>query len=430
MKRRDFVETAALTALAGIGSACTPQKRTAIPQPPPAPPSQSRLQRAPINLALPRISWDRVIRTTVGLRPHRDSGFVLRGEKLDEKTLIHNYGFGGAGMSLAWGAGSMVADIALQQSARRAAVLGCGSPGLTAARQLQRRGFDVTIYAMSIPPDTTSNMSLAGFTPTSGLVSTSRRTPAWDAQFRQAAEISYRQLQLLVGTPGYGVNWIDEYITTENDPAAPGGRSGRGGGEGGAGLLPEALRTGRDREVFGPGEHPFPTKYAIRTSALAIQPNMYLEALVRDFIAFGGRIVIRKFDTPRDIMSLTEQLVVNCTGLGSKTLFNDDELIPVKGQLTVCIPQPELNYRAEGRLPNSTSPAGSINPRSDGITIGNLMETGNSSLEPNVEVRQRNVDAAIEFFSQMRPPTPGLQYTKSAVSAGAPSLESFFGIES
>jgi hypothetical protein len=37
--------------------------------------------------------------------------------------------------------------------------------GLTAARQLQRRGFDVTIYAMTVPPDTTSNMSTAGFTP-------------------------------------------------------------------------------------------------------------------------------------------------------------------------------------------------------------------------------------------------------------------------
>ena len=69
-------------------------------------------------------------------------------------------------------------DLALADGQRRAAVLGCGSPGLTAARQLQRRGFDVTIYAMAVPPDTTSNMSTAGFTPTSGLVSAERRTPA------------------------------------------------------------------------------------------------------------------------------------------------------------------------------------------------------------------------------------------------------------
>jgi glycine/D-amino acid oxidase-like deaminating enzyme len=66
-----------------------------------------------INLGVPRISWERVIRTTVGLRPHRDSGFVLKSEQFDAKTVIHDYGFGGAGMSLAWGCGSMAADMAL-----------------------------------------------------------------------------------------------------------------------------------------------------------------------------------------------------------------------------------------------------------------------------------------------------------------------------
>jgi glycine/D-amino acid oxidase-like deaminating enzyme len=62
-------------------------------------------------LRLPPVhaSFDRVIRTTVGLRPHRDSGFVLRAERLGDKTLIHNYGHAGAGMSLGWGCGVMVA---------------------------------------------------------------------------------------------------------------------------------------------------------------------------------------------------------------------------------------------------------------------------------------------------------------------------------
>jgi len=330
------------------------------------------------NLALPRISWDRVIRTTIGLRPHRDSGFVLRPEKFDEKTVIHNYGFGGAGMSLAWGCGLMAAEMALEHGMpadglRRAAVLGCGSPGLTAARQLQRRGFEVIIYAASIPPDTTSNMSAAGFTPTAGLVEADRRTPVWDAQFRRAAELSYRQLQLLAGAPGYGVYWIDSYNATDDPEARPtGGTGGNPGGD----LLPDHLNPGRSREIFGPGEHPFPTRYAVRSSALAIEPSIYLEALVRDFILFGGKIVIRQFDTPRDLMLLAEPILINCTGLGSKTLFNDQELVPIRGQLTHCIPQPEVRYRASGRMPGSNVNA-SINPRSDGLCIGNTAERGN-----------------------------------------------------
>src|SRR5207249_3537144 len=106
---------------------------------------------------------------------------------MDRRTLLKTGGLALAGFGLT-GCGAPT----------RSAVIGCGAPGLTAARQLQRRGFDVTIYAMTVPPDTTSNMSLAGFTPTTALVDNTRRTPEWDAQFRQAAELSYRQLQLMV----------------------------------------------------------------------------------------------------------------------------------------------------------------------------------------------------------------------------------------
>ena len=89
-------------------------------------------------------------------------------------------------MSLSWGTGQMAAELALSHGERRVAVLGSGVVGLTSARQLQRRGFTVTIYAATVPPDTTSNMSLAGFTPTSGLLSFDRRTAAWEEQFRRA----------------------------------------------------------------------------------------------------------------------------------------------------------------------------------------------------------------------------------------------------
>jgi len=388
MRRRDFLHAAGITAFAGFAGGCAVRKTVNVSPPPVASPS--------LNLAVPRIAFERIIRTTVGLRPHRDSGFVLKAEKFDEKTVIHNYGFGGTGMSLAWGCGAIAARMALEHSDRRAAVLGCGSPGLTAARQLQRRGFQVTIYTMSVPPDTTSNMSWAGFTPTTALISPERRTPAWDAQFRESAEISYRELQLLAGSPRYGVYWIHGYNATDQQPVAHAAPENE--------LVPEHLRPERNREILGPGEHPFPTKYAVRTPSLAIEPSIYLDALVEDFLRFGGKIVIRKFDTPRDLTSLTESIIVNCTGLGSKTLFSDDELIPIKGQLTVCIPQPEVNYRVFGPG-RADSPPGTfgvmLNPRSDGLVVGNLADRGNWSLDVDETVLRRNMDVAIEFFSGM-----------------------------
>src|SRR6185503_14307829 len=136
MQRRTFLTAGTMAAVGfGLGGCATNPKPSLAARRP-------RVDLAPVNA-----SWDRVIRTTVGLRPHRDAGFVLKADKLDDKLLVHNYGHGGAGMSLAWGTGLMAAEFATQHQARQVAVIGCGSVGLTCARQLQRRGFDVTIYA-------------------------------------------------------------------------------------------------------------------------------------------------------------------------------------------------------------------------------------------------------------------------------------------
>jgi glycine/D-amino acid oxidase-like deaminating enzyme len=343
------------------------------------------------------VSPDRVIRTTVGLRPHRDAGFVVRAARLDEKLLVHNYGHGGAGFSLSWGTALLATEMALDHTERRAAVIGCGIVGLTTARQLQRHGFDVTIYAAALPAETTSNLAWAAFTPVSGLVATDRRTPDWDAQFRRAVTVAYREHQLLVGA-GYGVSWIDDY-SPMND--AGGGRGGvqlagtarvLGGGEvGGAPLLPESIGTGRT--LLGPGEHPFATPYASVLPTLRFEPSLYLDALMRSVIAYGGRLVVRAFATSRDLTELAEPVIVNCTGLGSATLFNDQELVPVKGQLVVLVPQPEVTYTTSGMM-----------PRGDGIVLGHVNQRGVSSLEIDEVERQRVLNQAIAFFGSMRRP--------------------------
>ena len=187
--------------------------------------------------------------------------------------------------------------MALEHDDRRVAVIGSGTVGLTAARQLQRRGFEVTIYAKSVPPDTTSNMALAGFTPTSGLVEDDRRTAAWDAQFRRSIDISYQQLQLLVGR-GYGVSWVQNYRPMNELPEPGLPSADRPTREP---LRPPETRTGG--VVLQPGEHPFPSRYARRTPFLRIEPAVYLDRLVHDVLSFGGRIVMREFadHVPRQV---------------------------------------------------------------------------------------------------------------------------------
>ena len=412
MDRRTLLKSGSMAALGlGFGGCAVRTSQPAI--------VTRRLTRPPIVLAPIRASWDRVIRTTVGLRPHRPSGFVVKAEKFDAKTVVHNYGHGGAGISLSWGTGALAADLALEQSDRRAAVLGSGAVGLAAARQLQRRGFEVTIYAMAVPPETTSNMAYATFSPTSRLVS-GPRTAAWEAQFDSAVEIAYRQLQLLVG-PRYGISWLDSYSTMEALPSTESAEERVADGvvddpedrDGDARLdvvsdtysaaLPTYLRS--DREILYPGEHPFQTPYASRRSSMRIEPSIYLDALVGEFHLLGGRIVIRQFDTPRDLMSVSESVIVNCTGLGSRDLFSDEELIPVKGQLTFLVPQPEINYEFN------------CMPRSDGIALGSTGEWGVWTLEPNEKARRRIVERAIERYARMRPPEPGMRLTQSRLKS-------------
>ncbi len=357
-----------------------------------AKPQVTAPKRPPVRLPLVNAAWDRVIRTTVGLRPHRPSGFVLKAGKLDNKTIIHNFGHGGAGMSLSWGTASMASDLAQPHGERRAAVMGSGVAGLTSARELQRHGFDVTIYAATVPPDTTSNMSLAGWTPTSGLVDFKRRTSEWDGQFREAVRIAYRRLQLLTG-PKYGISWIMNYAPTDNAEAARGSNV----------LMPDDITN--PRVLLQPGEHPFPTKYAIERPEMRIEPSIYLDALMNDFLLWGGKVVIRKFETPRDVTTLGENLIVNCTGLGSKALFNDPELMPLKGQLTVLVPQSEITYSTSGGARAPVTPdAGFIHmmPRSDGIVLGGTSIRDDWTLTVNEVERQRIVEAHIELFNAMR----------------------------
>ena len=395
MDRRGFLRDTGVATL-GIGlGGCSLLRSSAAPR--------QRVHLVPVDVA-----WERIIRTTVGLRPYRESGFVVRAERLDDRMLIHNFGHGGAGMSLSWGTAQLASELALARPERQAAVIGCGVVGLTTARMLQRRGFGVTIYATALPPETTSNLSWGGFTPMSGIVQQDRRTGAWDAQFRRAVDIAYQELQLLTGRH-FGVSWIDEYAPT-NDPGMTNGQTRRATSPNP--LLPASVDL--ERTVLGPGEHPFATRYARHRPTLRFEPSIYLDALMRDVLAFGGRIVVRGFDSPRDLMTLAEPLIVNCTGLGTKRLFGDDELTPVKGQLVVLVPQPRVNYIVAG-----------MHPRGDGIVLGHTMQRDDWSVDVDESEQRRVIETHARLFASMRarpvvmPPAP-------SPAPVVPPVESFF----
>ena len=174
-----------------------------------------------------------------------------------------------------------------------------------------------------------------------------------------------------------------------------------------------------DSELLGPGQHPFRTRYARRSPRLQFDPDIYLDALMRDVLTFGGSISQREFDSPRDFMSLPEPLIVNCTGMGAKRLFDDQDMIPVKGQLTVLVPQPDVTYSLGGMI-----------PRGSGIVLGHVIQRGVSSLDVDEEAQTRVVESAMRAFSGMRPPDVRSARIPFRPPLDLPPVESFFGLAS
>ena len=110
---------------------------------------------------------------------------------------------------------------------------------------------------------------------------------------------------------------------------------------------------------------------------MLIEPAIYLSALMADYRAAGGSVVVRRFTQAGEVASLNVPLVVNCTGLGARTLFGDADVVPIKGQLVVLKAQPELDYLTIG--PGDLY----MMPRADGVVLGGTHERDVWSLDPS-----------------------------------------------
>jgi glycine/D-amino acid oxidase-like deaminating enzyme len=345
-----------------------------------------------------KVSRERIIREVVGLRPYRAEGFVVDAERVGNKLLVHNYGHGGGGITLSWGTASLALDLARDfiearasrtprgaraAARRRFAVLGCGVSGLSTARLLQQRFQDgpgtVTIYARDLPPETTSNIAGGFWSPTS-VYDTRAAAAKFTEQFRLACRISNRAFQLLVGTD-YGVRWIDTFELYRNEASLA--RELPGGND----LYPQ-------QQAHRDAGHYFGFPYVRQYSTMLVEPPVYLSALLRDFYIAGGRVVVKEFRSREEVMRLAEPVVFNCTGLGARSLFGDQKLGPVRGQLEVLLPQPEVDY--------CYLSSGYMFPRRDGIILGGTFDHDDWSLAPRPEQAAQILEAHAEIMKALK----------------------------
>jgi len=330
--RRRFLTGAGAVAALGALDACrfVPGSSRANGQP--------MLQLSPL-----RASVDRITRITVCTRPFRAQGPRLDVEKLGTKTVVHNYGHGGSGWSLSWGAGAIATSSAMATGERDIAVIGCGALGLTTALQLQRAGARVTIYTKDLPPDVRSSLATGLYTPDSRICLEEHATPAFKQTWEQMARQSFQTFQSFLGLAGTPVEFIDSYSVyddaTNRRRGEPDGRAAFADLE--RELIGDLIPQGAD---FQPGSHPLGQRLLQRNTQLMFNLSAYTRTLVADFSANGGKIEIAEFHAPDEFARLKEKTLINATGYGARALFGDQSIIPVRGQLTRMIPQADVSY--------------------------------------------------------------------------------------
>ena len=273
----------------------------------------------------------------IGVRPHRRGGFRLELEAqplaspAGPKYLAHNYGHGGAGITLSWGCASQVAELLAPLVAQlkrmkggpSVAILGAGVIGLTTATEL-RRAFPylpITIYARDLDVRSTTSYIAGGQFEPSGIIHEYED----DAGKQRLADILRRSRDRIVGLQAsadrmlFGVAERQDYTLNHENRALdvftptdviPAPRVGK---------LPFQQLDGVGREY----------------STWLMNPMILLPKLVADLKQASVQFEQRAFDSVTEVAALRQNIVVNCTGYGAKKLFADAGVIPQRGHLVV-----------------------------------------------------------------------------------------------
>jgi D-amino-acid oxidase len=381
MNRRNFFEKAvpASFALGAMAASCAPKGQSLYAD------KHFHINKGYHQIPKLRLSMDRIVKETVGLRPFRASGPRIEREQMGSKTIIHNYGHGGSGWSLSWGTGNMARNMVLATKVKKVALLGCGTVGIATSRLLQESGCEVTIYTKDLPPNVTSNLATGTWSPASRVCDVNVAKPEFKAIWEDATRFSFKRFQNMLGM-GDIAAWIEEYGVFDDAPTyIPGA-----GGEDFEieGLVPERVRLDKK-------EHPFKANYVTRRGNMMFNIPTYLRHHLNDFLAFGGKVKIQEIKKLEDIDALPEQVVVNCMGLGAKPVFNDQELTPVSGQLSCLIPQGDVNYKLYTKGANFIA-------RKDGIYLGSNGIVGNWDTTPSREQTEKIFTILNKVMTEMK----------------------------
>lgn len=316
----------------------------------------------------PDLSQDRVLGQVVGVRPYRRGSVRIEAESVQGKPLIHHYGHGGAGITLAPATAGDVVDLLPSLGVlpgQSIAVLGAGVVGMTTADRLLDRGYRVVIYAEKTTPNTTSDVAGGQFAPATVAIDRAQRLTRW---MRTATDYYLPRTRLACGVQRV-INFTD--------------------GVAGAALrrLPDDCFR-HDHMQRLPIEGLRQPGEAYQT--LVITPPIYLPWLADRLRQRGANFRFRRFESPEQVAALPQDALINCMGLGSKQVFGDNQLTPIRGRLVLLQPQP-LGYLLSHRR-------GYLFSRPDALVAGGTYEHGQTDTAPDPRVTTEILSRHRGFF--------------------------------
>ena len=252
-----------------------------------------------------------------------------------------------------------------------AVVVGAGVAGLTTAISLAEAGLATRIVTAAAPAATTSAAAGAIWGPVR--CGPPERCRAW-------ARTGLDVLSALAGEPAAGVHQLSGREVSAS-PAAPPAWTD---------LLP-------DVRVLGPGDLPAGFAAGWRYTAPAVNMPVYLEYLLRRYEGRGGSVAA---ETVTSLASVAAPVVVNCTGIGARTLVPDESLVPVRGQIVV-VENPGITefYLDHG---NDGADYVYVFPHGDLVILGGTAYEGASDLAPRADVADRIMRDCAAAFPSLR----------------------------
>lgn len=235
-------------------------------------------------------------------------------------------------------------------------VLGCGVSGLSCGVRLLEAGHSVEVWGRELSPHTTSDVAAAVWYPYRAWPQ--ERVSAWAKRTYTVLESLSREC------PDAGILMVPGIEVFRRHVEDPWWRDS----------VPDFRRA--HAEELPPG-----LLEGYHFTAPVIEMPRYLPFLMTRLRELGGRIVQRAVGSMEEAWARTP-VVVNCTGLGARTVAGDDTLFPVRGEVLVVSPSPTDRFIFDDECESGIA---YLIPRSGDCIVGGTVEEGNASLLPDAE---------------------------------------------